>query len=88
MIVPQKKKNTVYFFVPRTCSTPVERNITVSFLYQEDDRILPFQIKPIISNISDITLYPGQMMYEIKIIAKDVGEVLIHMNSSATDELE
>ncbi len=73
--------------LPR-CSSPVDDNITVRFLYQEDNRILPYQLKPIINDLPELTLESGRTRYEVRIVAKNVGELFVYINHSSTQELE
>ena len=69
-----------YFF-----SNSTVKNSTLEFLYQEGERILPYQVKNVIGNLSRITLEPNNTKYNVTIVAKDVGELLIHFNTSSIE---
>lgn len=66
-------------------SNGTQKNVTLDFLYQEDNRILPYQLKPIIANLSQITVVPNRTKYRVPIVAEDVGELVIHLNSSSSE---
>ena len=44
-------------------------------------------MKNVIGNLSRITLEPNNTKYNVTIVAKDVGELLIHFNTSSIEKV-